>query len=139
MYCTTEDLQKRFDPQLLTQLADDDDDGQPDPNILETAITDASAEIDAFLAPRYSVPIDSPPEIIIHFCCLIALRNLFLRRPEAHSPQIEETYQEIRQYLRRIARHELSLEHSSLKEKYLPQATRSPEERTFTPESLEPF
>ena len=47
--------------------------------ISESAVSDACAEIDGYLAKRYSVPLQNPPQVIHKFAKDIAVYNLVSR------------------------------------------------------------
>lgn len=87
-YATKEDLQVRLGPDTLLRLTDDNQDGSPDDEIINSVISQASSLIDAILAIRYKTPLVSPPEAITFFCLSLAIPLLFARRnekiPEEH-------------------------------------------------------
>lgn len=59
-YCTLQDLIDRFSAHEITRLADRDEDGSSDTDVIEQALADADAEIDAYLAVRYQLPLIEP-------------------------------------------------------------------------------
>lgn len=79
-YATSDDLAARVGAALLIALADEDMDSIPDPENLDAAIGDASAEIDATLAARFAVPIDPAPAVLVRVCSAIAIQFLFVRK-----------------------------------------------------------
>lgn len=56
-YVTQQQLVERFSQDKLVQLTDRADDGTLDASVLNEAIADAGRVIDAFVAPRYSLPL----------------------------------------------------------------------------------
>ncbi len=82
-YATSAQLAERLGADLLTLTADDDGDGAPDPAVLDAALADAAAEIDAALGTRYAVPVDPFPAVMERWCIDLALERLLLRRREA--------------------------------------------------------
>lgn len=72
MYATADDMIVRFGKAEVYALADPEDSGQLDQGVLETAISDASAEIDGYLAGRYRLPFDPTPRHLTRLCCDIA-------------------------------------------------------------------
>lgn len=82
-YATPDDLNARLGADLLAFLADDDGDAAPDADILNAALDDATAKIDAMLARRYVVPFDPVPERLVRIAVTLAVGHLYLRRREA--------------------------------------------------------
>ena len=54
-YAALTDLEARFGAEELVKLADRDRDGTADPVVVEAALADAAAEIDAALARKYAL------------------------------------------------------------------------------------
>ncbi len=77
MYCTEADLLARFGEQELIELTDMDDRGIVDSAKITAAINDASAQIDAYLASRYQLPLSNVPTELKQHCCHIARFNLY--------------------------------------------------------------
>jgi phage gp36-like protein len=89
-YATPDDLAARLAPDVLQMLADDDGDSLPDTPILESALADASAEIDQKLAGRYLTPVAPVPPILTRWCADLAAAALFVRqRQPIPLPQAE--------------------------------------------------
>jgi len=109
-YCTLQDLLKYISQEELAQLTSEDG-SAVDESIVQRAIDDASAEIDAYCAKRYVVPFDSVPELVRKLCVDIAIFNLRSRR--APKVELDEIY--VKRYdsavavLRRIASGEVTL------------------------------
>lgn len=81
-YCTVEDLISLVDEETVKQLTDDEDVGVINQSRVDKAIADAGAEIDAWLATRYTVPLASTPAVINKCAVDIAIYNLYSRRVE---------------------------------------------------------
>ncbi|WP_319521663.1 DUF1320 domain-containing protein [uncultured Desulfosarcina sp.] len=79
-YCILDDLKEKVSEDVLIELTDDDDAGVIDTSRTDRAMADAEAEIDAYCASRYRVPLSPVPGIIRKFCVDIAIYNLFQRR-----------------------------------------------------------
>lgn len=60
IYYTQADYIARFGDQELVRLTDEDSTGQPDSFAFDRAAADASADIDAYLASRYPLPLADP-------------------------------------------------------------------------------
>lgn len=83
-YCTQQDMVDRFGERDIITLTDI---GVPatgaiDVTVLTRALDDASAQIDAYLAARYALPLTSVPQILVQSACDIALYLLHRDPPE---------------------------------------------------------
>ena len=76
-YATQSDLEERFGPQELAQLTDRVDGLMPDPAVIARALADAEAEIDGYLAARYTVPLSAVPAVLVRLTCDIARYRLY--------------------------------------------------------------
>lgn len=70
-YCTAQDLTDRYGAEVLA-WADRDHDGTPDPALVAAVLADADAEIDAYLAARYSLPLSTTPAVVNRIACALA-------------------------------------------------------------------
>jgi len=68
-YATSDDLAARFGATELDQLADRNGDGLPDDGVVQGALADADAEIDAYLAGRYPLPLAHVPPVLARIAC----------------------------------------------------------------------
>lgn len=112
MYCSIEDIQKRLASETLRKLADCDEDGQPDSDVIEAAISDADAEIDTYLGNRYKVPLSSPPALVRAMSVVLAIDSLFARVPGLISEEHRQRAEEVRQLLRYIAESDIDISQS---------------------------
>ena len=80
MYATLDDLKKEISEEELIQLTDDDGLGMINQTVVDEICERASAEIDGYLATRYSVPLDTPHILIKRICVDLVLYYLKLRR-----------------------------------------------------------
>ena len=108
MYATTVAMISRFgerDLQLLTER-ENSMPGEINLPVLEQALTDASAEIDSYLAGRYQLPLSNAPDVLERNCCDIA-RYLLLgdRAPE----QVEKRYQAVVKWLTLVSKGDIQL------------------------------
>ena len=71
-YATQADLETRFGTDELAQLTDRVNGAVIDAAVVARAIADAEAEIDSYLAGRYSLPLASVPSVLQRLCCDIA-------------------------------------------------------------------
>lgn len=97
-YCTIDDIRDRIDEDTLIQLTDDDDTGAVVDSIVDEAIADASAEIDASCSGRFGVPLDPVPRVIVKWCKVMVVYALHQRRNGA-SEEIRKEYEDALKFL----------------------------------------
>lgn len=84
-YCSEREVRDAMKDSLVSALLGDnyiDDEAEREAAIqpyITAAIEDADAEIDGYLAKRYSVPLSPPPAVITKFCKDMAVYNLMSR------------------------------------------------------------
>lgn len=76
-YCTLDDLTKEFGLDEMVELSDRDGDGSPDQDVIDHAVSRASAEIDGYLAGNYVTPLTNVDEIIVAAACDISRYYLY--------------------------------------------------------------
>jgi len=138
MYASIDDLKSLLSEQELIDLTDDEESGVVNDEIVNKAIEDASAEVDAFLIGRYEVPILPVPKVIRKLCVDIAIYNLFSRRLQDEIPEnVRKRYEDAISLLKMIANGQIFLSVSS------PEHSASgyvkPAEQVFSRESLKEF
>ncbi len=79
-YSTYADLIKKHDEQYLIQLSDDNGDSVADTAVIDEAIAQADAEINARVALRYTVPLDPVPPLATSLSAILAIGNLYSHR-----------------------------------------------------------
>lgn len=75
-YATVNDLKVRYGQDVI-DLLDRNGDGEEDNDIGDTAIAEASAEIDTLIASRYPVPLTSTVPWLQTACCDLARYRLY--------------------------------------------------------------
>ncbi|WP_028535607.1 gp436 family protein [Paludibacterium yongneupense] len=75
-YAIQDDMVNRFGEDEVVALTDRSQSGQIDATVLAGALDDASAEIDTYLAGRYTLPLTGTPRFIAGLCCDIARYRL---------------------------------------------------------------
>lgn len=108
-YCTQADIETRFGQLELAQLTDRTGAGVPDGVAVAAAIADASAEIDGYIAARYTLPLNAIPKIITRIAVDVALYQLFLARRMGATEEVRYRYTDARKMLENIAAGKLSL------------------------------
>ena len=76
-YATQQDLIDRFGAQEIAQLTDRANGTVIDTAVVGRALADADAEIDAYLATRYALPLTSTPPVISRLASDMARYALF--------------------------------------------------------------
>lgn len=79
-YCTQSDLTKAYASDVLVRMTDDTGAGSVVTAVVDWAISVADAEIDAYLAAKYSVPMSPVPARVKDLCVDITWYHLFSRR-----------------------------------------------------------
>lgn len=75
-YASQVDMVERFGEQELIRLTDRNRTGTIDATVLDRALTDATAEINGYLASRYQLPLTSTPVVLVRVCADIARYHL---------------------------------------------------------------
>ncbi|AOJ13154.1 MULTISPECIES: gp436 family protein [Burkholderia] len=75
-YATSDDMVRRFGETEMIEISDRDQIGAVDVAVAGNALDDASAEIDTYLAGRYTLPFMGTPRFIAGLCCDIARYRL---------------------------------------------------------------
>jgi phage gp36-like protein len=99
-YATLSDLETRYGSDPIWQLADRDDDGTLDAGVVESALADATHEINGYLAVRNSLPLATVPEMLVRLCADIARYRLWGDRA---TENIRQGYEDARDALRQLA------------------------------------
>ncbi len=76
-YATEQDLIDRFGESELIQLTDRAAAGTVDLTVSGRALSDADAEINGYLAGRYTLPLSSTPEVLVRIAADMARYYLF--------------------------------------------------------------
>jgi phage gp36-like protein len=79
-YATQADLISRYGETEIIQLSDRANTGAIDAAVVADKIADADAEIDAYLAARYTLPLQTIPTVLKRIACDIARYHLYDNR-----------------------------------------------------------
>jgi len=101
-YCTQADILDQVDENELILYTDDANEGEIDADVVAAAIDKADALIDAYLAARYSVPVDPVPAVLAGLCVDIAVFNLAARR-NRESDSVRRRYEDAVKFLKDVA------------------------------------
>ena len=111
MYATKADILELLAESELIGLTDDAGSGLVDDAVVDRAIADADATIDAYCQGRYSVPFAAPlPPMIRSLSVDLAIYNLYSRRSVADVPEVrKDRRKEAVAFLTKVAEAKLSL------------------------------
>jgi len=112
-YCTQNDILHQLDEDSLIQLTDDEGTGAVDQDVLNRAIADADATIDAYCQGRYSIPLSSVPGMIRQISVDIAIYNLYSRRGDVIPDIRRDRYNNAIRFLEKVAEGKIQLGASS--------------------------
>lgn len=137
-YITLDDIKKSLPEEVIIQLTDDAHTGAVDQTCVENAIAQADAVVDAYCSSLYEVPFTTVPQLVKNISADIAIFNLYSRKAEQAPAARIEKYRSAIGKLEMISEGRVSLEPTGIPSEG-PEANRSDEDRTFTPEALENF
>ena len=106
MYASIADMIERFGETEVVELTDLEHTGEVVVDVAERALTDATAEIDGYLAARYRLPVTDTPRVLSVLCTDIARYRL---QKGATTDQARQRYEDALGTLKQIARGEINL------------------------------
>lgn len=89
-YASQADLVSRFGADELIQVTDRANAGTLDSSVVATALADADAVINGYLAGRYAVPVTPTQPLLLRLCADIARALLWKDRPSDAVRQAQE-------------------------------------------------
>lgn len=101
-YCTLQDLTDRFGERALVALTDRGPFAQEqiDIAVVDRAIADTDATIDAYLSKRYALPLAPAQPLVRDIALVIAFWKLHTHAPD---PKVEADYREALRQLQQLA------------------------------------
>lgn len=93
MYATLDDILEQVDEATLIDLTDDEQLGVVDQTVIDRAVANADALIDAHCGGRYVVPFLPVPPLVLMYSVDLAAFNLYSRRTHVDVPEIITTRQ----------------------------------------------
>lgn len=105
-YATESDMTERFGALELEQLTDRAAGLVIDTVVLGRALGDADAEINGYLATRYTLPLASTPAVLVRVACDIARYQLF---EKGATDSVRQRYQDAVSLLKRLSSGEVQL------------------------------
>lgn len=136
-YATKQDMIDRFGETELAQLTDRAAGTTIDDDVLDGALEDADATIDAYVGQRYDLPLASTPRLLTTAACDIARYRLH----EDHPPEVaRDRYDQAIALLKSIARGEAALDAGGTEPAASPgSATVTSADRVFSRSKLQGF
>lgn len=107
-YASAQDISDRYGADKLLLLADRNADDAADTEVVDQALRDASAEIDTYLAAKYSMPLPSVPDALVRLCVDIAVYRLGVSADLA-TEEMRQRYEDAVALLGRISKGTASL------------------------------
>lgn len=95
-YASQADLVDRFGAEEIAQRSDRINGAVIDAAVVARALGDADAEIDAYLAARYQLPLASTPPVLVRMACDIALYRLCDVPPEEARKRYEDAVRDLK-------------------------------------------
>lgn len=105
-YATSIDLVNRFGETELIQLSDRASTGAINTVVVAAKLADADAEIDGYLAGRYTLPLAAVPLALVRIACDVARYHLYDDRP---TEQVSQRYKDAIRFLEMVAKGNVQL------------------------------
>lgn len=105
-YATLQHLVARFEEDELVRLSDRENTGAINADVVASKLADADAEIDGYLAGRYTLPLTTVPEALRRIACDIARYHLYDDRV---TEAVQKRYDDAIKFLRMVAKSEVQL------------------------------
>jgi len=137
MYAAAADLVDRFTIEEVSALAPSEMPNEYNLVVINSAMEDADAEINSYLAVRYAVPVEGSKQLKAVACDIARYRMYDNDAPE----QVETRYQQRVTWLKDVAagRATLGIAESITSQTLAVTTTKNRESRTFTRDSLANF
>ncbi len=105
-YATQADMVARFGDTELAQRTDRENGTAIDAVVVDRALVDADAEINSYLAKRYTLPLASTPVVLTRLACDIARYRLF---DDGTPDTVRQRYEDAVSLLKRMASGDVTL------------------------------
>lgn len=110
MYCTLYDIKKQVQEATLIEITDDSLSGQINTDVVNETLSYADTLVDGYLRGRYTLPLQSIPEIIRVIAVDLAIYRLYSRRFHTDMPDsINDKYKNAIKLLEQIQKGIVSL------------------------------
>lgn len=102
-YATIADLEQRVGAERLTELTDFAGNNTRDVTAINRALTDAAAEIDAYIGARFRLPLAQVPLVLVRVACDIAVYRLTALRRVGDVEEARARYEDAVRFLQALA------------------------------------
>lgn len=99
-YATQADMTDRYGETELAQRTNRVDGTTIDTTVLARALADADAEIDAYLAGRYALPVATVPTVLVRVACDVARYRLY---EDGATDVVRQRYEDATGFLKRVS------------------------------------
>ncbi|MEN6375330.1 MAG: DUF1320 domain-containing protein [Smithella sp.] len=106
-YATQQDIINRYGSNELIVAADHDEDGVADADVVEQGLKDSSDEIDVYIGGRYTLPLDTVPQVLMRLCVDMALYHM--SKPPAVTDEKRRRYEDAVRLLAKISEGKVTL------------------------------
>ncbi len=107
MYASVEDLKTRWGEDEYLLLSDPDNDGVTSETIINQALTDATDEINGYVAKKYDLPLSENPNVLKRICVDIAVYRLSAEAQ--YTEEKRKRYEDAISYLNKLSRGDVVL------------------------------
>lgn len=139
-YISQDELASALSQDELVQLTDDAGTGQADTAVVDQVIAEAEAEVDAYLAARYTLPLTTVPAVVKRIAVDLAVWALYTRR-KLTDEAVNARHKQAQRLLEAMARGTVSLglPAATAPAESGPTGTKTADDRVFTAETLRGF
>lgn len=106
MYCTQDDLIKRFGNDEILALSDKENDGVINVDNVALAINDATSTINGYLGGRFDLPLSTVPTVLTRICAELARFHLY---DDVCPDRVKDIHMNNIRFLEKVGKGELSL------------------------------
>ncbi|MCK7458496.1 gp436 family protein [Idiomarina aminovorans] len=135
-YAQATDMVTRFGQEELEQLAPSDTAEEFDQEKVDSALSDASAEMNTYLGSVYALPLTDPNPYLKTICCDITRFRLW---DDAVSEEVRKRYEDAVAWLKKVVKGDVSLGIDNQEEVFYATTSSNAGNRTFTRSSLDDF
>ena len=101
-YAQQSDIVAMYGNEQLLLVSDRNDDGVSDAGVVDTALTNASAEIDTYLSNKYQLPLVDVPQVLIIKCVDMAIYLMAVPTPAVLTDAIKRRYEDAVSWLKSV-------------------------------------
>ena len=106
-YAIKQNLIDRYGSDELVQLTDRSNSGLIDDTVITRALADADAEINGYLATRYTLPLSPVPAVLEKLACDLARYRLY---EDQVTELVQQRYEDAIRFLRDVASGKINLD-----------------------------